>query len=159
ANRRIIVYDMDTGAFKRLWGRHGQKPDDSFEATPGLIELNGVFVRDTEQHARFVHDVKVSNDGLVYGADRHGTIQIFRTDGTFIREVKTPAVLLSIAFSRDPEQYYLYGGGYDEDQLAGIAAAKNVFIFRRSDMKVLGSFESSSQHYFAVDSKGNVFTT
>jgi hypothetical protein len=159
ANRRIIVYDMDSGAFKRLWGRYGQKPDDTFEAAPAYIELQNWFVRDTEQHPRFVHDVKVSNDGLVYGVDRHGTIQIFKTDGTFVREVRTPAVLLSAAFSRDPKQYYLYGGSYDDDQVAGIAAAKNVFIFRRSDMAVLGSIASSSQHYLAVDSKGNIFTT
>jgi hypothetical protein len=73
--------------------------------------------------------VKVSNDGLVYGVDRHGTIQIFKTDGTFVREVRTPAVLLSAASSRDLRQYYLYGRSYDDDQVAGIAAAKNVFIF------------------------------
>lgn len=158
-NQRIIVYDMDSGAFKRLWGRHGQKPDDSFESETPYIELGGFFVRDTEQHARFAHDVRVSNDGFVYGVDRHGTIQIFRTDGTFVREVRTPAVLLSAGFSRDPQQYYLYGGSYDDDQVAGIAAAKNVFIFRRSDMKVLGTISSSSQHYIAVDSKGSLFTT
>jgi outer membrane protein assembly factor BamB len=160
ANKRIIVYDMDSGAFKRLWGRNGQKPDDSFRLAPRFIEFQGALIRDTEQHADFVHDVKVSNDGLVYGVARDGTLPIFRTDGTFVRELKTPAVLLSLAFSRDPEQYYLYGGGYDENQIAGIAAAPNIFIFRRSDMKVLGSFgPSPSQHYFAVDSKGNIFTT
>jgi hypothetical protein len=159
ANKRIIVYDMDSGAFKRLWGRYGKKPDDSFEAAQGLIPLNGVFVRDTEQHPHFVHDVKVSNDGQVYGADRHGTIEVFRTDGTFVREVHTPSVLLSLALSRDPQQAYLYGGGFDEDQLVGIAAAKNILIFRRSDMKVIGSFASASQHYMAVDSKGDIFTT
>lgn len=28
-NRRVIVFDADTGAFKRLWGAYGNKPDDS----------------------------------------------------------------------------------------------------------------------------------
>jgi hypothetical protein len=141
-NRRIIVYDMDTGAFKRLWGRYGKKPDDSFEASNDPIVLQGT---------HFVHDVKVSHDGLVYGVDRHKTIPVFRTDGTFIREAPTPVVFNAIAFSTDPEQRYVFGGALDN--------TPEIFIFRRSDLKLIGSFRSASQHYLAVDSKGNVFTT
>ena len=28
-NRRVIVYDADTGAFKRMWGAYGKPPDDA----------------------------------------------------------------------------------------------------------------------------------
>src|SRR5262249_29795771 len=28
-NRRVIVYDADTGQYKRHWGAYGHKPDDS----------------------------------------------------------------------------------------------------------------------------------
>jgi hypothetical protein len=28
-NRRVIVYDADTGAYKRHWGAYGKKPDDT----------------------------------------------------------------------------------------------------------------------------------
>jgi len=28
-NKRVIVFDADTGAFKRMWGAYGNKPDDS----------------------------------------------------------------------------------------------------------------------------------
>jgi hypothetical protein len=44
----------------------------------------------------------------------------------------------------------VYGGALDVNP--------KVFILRRSDMKVLGSFDGTSQHYLAVDSKGNIFT-
>jgi hypothetical protein len=33
-NQRIVVFDADSGAYKRDWGRFGLPPDDSFE--PGL---------------------------------------------------------------------------------------------------------------------------
>jgi hypothetical protein len=141
-NKRIIVYDMDTLAFKRLWGRYGKAPDDSFEASKDPVVLHGTY---------FVHDVKVSNDRLVYGVDRHKFIEVFHPDGTFVREAPTPAVLNAIAFSADPEQRYIYGGALDNTPV--------IFIFRRSDLKVIASFRSASQHYLAVDSKGNVFTT
>jgi hypothetical protein len=31
-NQRIVVFDADSGAYKRHWGRYGLKPDDTFEA-------------------------------------------------------------------------------------------------------------------------------
>ena len=33
-NKRVVVYDMDSGEYKRHWGRYGEPPDDSFEAGP-----------------------------------------------------------------------------------------------------------------------------
>ena len=32
-NRRVIVFDADTGAYKRHWGAYGNKPDDSVPRT------------------------------------------------------------------------------------------------------------------------------
>jgi hypothetical protein len=138
-NKRIIVYDMDSGAFKRLWGSYGKKPVDDSEPSTLPVVL---------QATNFVHDVKVSTDGFVYGVNRHGTsIQQFRVDGRFVREVKSPPDLNGIALSTDPQQTYVYAGG------------RKVFILRRSDLKEIGSFESVGQHYLAVDSKGNLYTT
>jgi DNA-binding beta-propeller fold protein YncE len=37
-NHRVIVFDADSGSYKRLWGAYGQKPDDSglpYFSTPG----------------------------------------------------------------------------------------------------------------------------
>ena len=33
-----------------------------------------------------------------------------------------------------------------------------MYILRRSDLQLLGSFKSAGQHFFSADSKGNLFT-
>src|SRR5205807_4463777 len=33
-NHRVIVFDADTGKYKRHWGAYGKKPDDSYFAAP-----------------------------------------------------------------------------------------------------------------------------
>ena len=37
-------------------------------------------------------------------------------------------------------------------------AEGRIVILRRSDLQVLGSFESTGQHFFDVDSRGNIYT-
>ena len=61
-----------------------------------------------------------------------------------------PGPFNSVAFSADPEQHYVYAGGMN--------ATGRIFILRRSDLQMLGSFKSSGQHYMDADSKGNLFT-
>ena len=86
-NKRVIVYDADTGAYKRHWGRYGKPPDDAFEADkPGV--------------PRYAHGVGLSRDKLVYVSDRsHSIIHVHKPDGTFIREVTLPGPANSVAFS------------------------------------------------------------
>ena len=81
-NRRVIVFDADTGAYKRHWGAYGAKPDD---VDPGPYDpaapLPKVF--------RTVHCAQLANDGLVYVCDRaNNRIQVFRKDGTFVKETQ-----------------------------------------------------------------------
>src|SRR5207237_8239986 len=33
-NHRVIVFDADTGAYKRHWGAYGKKPDDTVNLPP-----------------------------------------------------------------------------------------------------------------------------
>ena len=155
-NQRVIVYDADTGAYKRHWGRYGLKPDDTFETgkQPMWMTPSPFLVGKTNNlgnYPRFAHGVNVSRDGLVYLADRsHSMIYVHRKDGTYVKEGQTPGPANSVAFSSDPEQYYLYAGG--------INASARMYILRRSDLQVLGSFKSDGQHHMGVDSKGNLFT-
>jgi DNA-binding beta-propeller fold protein YncE len=155
-NQRVIVFDADTGAYKRHWGRYGLKPDDTFEAgkQPMWMAPSPFLVGKTNplgNYPRFAHGVNLSRDGLVYLADRsHSIIYVHRKDGTYVKEAPTPGPVNSVAFSRDPEQYYLYGNG--------INASARMYILRRSDLQVLGSFKSDGQHHIGVDSKGNLFT-
>lgn len=79
-NKRVIVFDADTGAYKRHWGAYGHKPSD--ERQP---RYNGT--GPLPQQFNLVHCVRLSNDGLVYVCDRlNNRIQVFHKDGTFVAE-------------------------------------------------------------------------
>src|SRR5882672_4797976 len=79
-NRRVIVFDADTGAYKRHWGAYGNRPDDSAPKTP-VVEGPG------DPQFNVVHHVRISTDGLVYVADRlNRRIQIFTIEGKFLKE-------------------------------------------------------------------------
>src|SRR5215469_1282918 len=79
-NRRVIVFDADTGAYKRRWGAYGNKPDDSAPRTrsfegPGSPQFNTV------------HGIRISNDNLVYVGDRiNHRLQVFTIEGKFVKE-------------------------------------------------------------------------
>jgi len=156
-HRRVIVFDADTGAYKRHWGAYGAKPDDG--PLPPYSPR-----REPSKQFSTVHCVIVSNDGLVYVCDRvNDRIQVFKTDGTFVKEaVIDPHTYRSgsvwdMAFSTDPEQTYLYvANGVDE----------KINILLRSTLEVLTSFGDGGRqpgqfygvHNLATDSKGNLYT-
>jgi DNA-binding beta-propeller fold protein YncE len=158
-NHRVIVFDADTGKYKRHFGAYGNAAVDgravAFTPGPGV-----------KPPAQFglVHCVKISNDGLVYVCDRQNDrIQVFRKDGTYVKEtILTPdvvgAVANDIAFSPDKEQRLMYVTDH---------ASSKVWIVRRSDLTVLGSFGYGGHfgggftiaHNIATDSKGNLYVT
>src|SRR3954453_4354071 len=95
-NRRVIVFDSKTGAYKRHWGaykRHwgayGNPPND--DKQPPYSPA----AEPSKQFSSPGHCVRISNDGLVYVCDRaNNRIQVFRKDGTFVKEFRvTPATL------------------------------------------------------------------
>lgn len=111
-----------------------------------------------------MHAVLISNDDLVYVADRsNNRIQGFRPDGTFIkeafvaREMSAPTgSAIDLAFSPEREQRFLYVSGGDQ----------HVRILDRNTLQVLGSFGRLGHypgqfyhlHVIATDSKGNIYT-
>ena len=107
-NRRVIVFDADSGEFKRMWAAFGQEPSDTEpEADPD--DPNGPPWFGT------VHGIEVSNDGLVYVADRNNSrIQVFDLEGNYQQQVFVnpdegrSLTCAGLAFSPDPEQTYLY---------------------------------------------------
>ena len=158
-NKRVAVIDADTGVFKRYWGAYGNKPDD----TPlGRYDPDAP---PAQQFRNPVHCAEMSRDGLVYVCDRQNDrIQVFRKDGTFVREAFIAKRTLGdgsvwdIAFSKDPEQRYLY-----------LADGKNekVYVILRETLEILTSFGGGGRqpgqfyavHSIATDSKGNIYTT
>jgi DNA-binding beta-propeller fold protein YncE len=158
-NRRVAVIDGDTGKIKRFWGAYGNKPDDSPQ---GPYNPNAAAL---QQFRSPVHCVALANDGLLYVCDRqHDRVQVFHTDGTFVKEYFFAKDTLAsgstweIAFSKDPQQRFIYlTDGQNE----------RVRIVQRDTMKVLTAFgrggrqpgEFYGVHSIAVDSKGNIYTT
>lgn len=153
-NRRVIVFDATTGAYKRHWGAYGNRPDDSTKE-PGCVPGGKPSQFNT------AHAVRLSVDRLVYVSDRGNCrIQVFKTDGTYVNEVYLGLApggsAFDVAFSADKEQRFLYS-------LDG--RNRKVWIVRRSDLKVLGSFGCAGHfggcfyvpHNMAVDSKGNLY--
>jgi len=156
-NRRVVVVDIASGTFKRMWGASGNKPDDAVKATyspdePPSPQFSGV------------HCAVPSTDGLVYVCDRgNDRIQVFKKDGAFVKEAKVAPRTLGegsvwdIAFSRDPQQKYLY-----------VADGLNmkIRVLDRQSLKEITTFgdggripgEFYAVHSIAVDSKGNLYT-
>ncbi|MDB5808184.1 MAG: repeat-containing protein [Betaproteobacteria bacterium] len=150
-NHRVIVFDSDTGKFKRTWGAFGKPPGGvdrctvtapkNFPDTIGPADYN------------VVHAIRVANDGLVYVADRENRrLQVFKTDGTFVSQIVRPDISFArdLALSPDAEQRYLYVGG-----------GKGVFVLDRKSFTIIGAIEVPGQlgpgHHIATDSKGNLY--
>jgi len=158
-NKRVAVLDMATGRIKRFWGAYGNAPSDSnygpYDPDKPLIP----------QFRNPVHCAEPSVDGLIYVCDRpNNRIQVFRRDGTFVKEVRVAprtrgdGAVWDIAFSRDAQQKYLY-----------LADGKNerIYVMDRQSLEILTMFGDGGRqpgqffavHSIATDSKGNIFTT
>jgi DNA-binding beta-propeller fold protein YncE len=158
-NRRIVVLDADTGRVKRYWGAYGNKPDD---IDAGKYNPKAPPAR---QFGNPVHCVQGTGDGLIYVCDRaNDRVQVFRPDGTFVKEAFFAKETLAsgsawdIAFSKDPQQRYMYlSDGTNE----------KVRVILRETLVELTTFGDGGRqpgqffgvHSIAVDSKGNLYTT
>jgi DNA-binding beta-propeller fold protein YncE len=184
-NRRVVVFDADTGAFKRTWGAFGNAPVDPPPPTAGRggpstalgaggrgggfmcgatasnLETEG---QGAAQFGSPTHAVKVSNDGLVYVADRpNRRVQVFTPDGKFVTQVfinrSGPAAqsAAGLAFSPDGQQQFLYVADYGNSHIA---------VLERKSLQLLYQFGQCSEkpgdfrglHHLAIDSKGNLYT-
>jgi hypothetical protein len=79
-NHRVIVFDADSGRFKRQWGAYGEPPTD---LPIGPYDPDAA----PAKQFRIAHGIRLSHDGLVYVSDRlNDRLQIFTKDGRFVRE-------------------------------------------------------------------------
>jgi hypothetical protein len=149
-NHRVIVYDANTGKFKRAWGAFGNKPLDDYHCK--LPALSGYSDPGPQQFS-VVHSIRVANDGLVYVADReYRRVQVFTEEGKFLKQlVKTDIPFArDLALSPDSDQRFLYVGG-DE----------GIFIVERKTLEIVGEVQPAGiigpGHEIATDSKGNLY--
>jgi DNA-binding beta-propeller fold protein YncE len=157
-NRRVVVFDGATGAYKRHWGAYGKPPDDSEKFDPKTMASGAL-----PQSFSTPHGITGSNDGRIYVADRRGNrIQVFEQSGKFVAEkVIAPATLASGSsfvpvLSKDPQQQWLY-----------VADGTNhkVWILNRQTLEIAGEFGRGGRqlgqflrpHGMSIDSAGNLY--
>src|SRR5438093_2909889 len=158
-NHRVAVIDMETGKIKRYWGAYANKPDDTSLGRYNPSDPPAKQCRNP------VHCAVPSKDGMVYVCDRpNDRIQVFIKDGKFQKEVFVvkntlgDGAVWDIAFSKDPQQKYLY--------LAD-GANEKIYVFDRAAMELLTSFGDGGRqpgqfyavHSIETDSKGNLYST
>src|SRR5262245_18482268 len=158
-NHRVIVYDADTGKYKRHWGAYGNKPED--------VKLGNYdpAAPPAQQFRNPVHCADLSVDRLLYVCDRViYRVQVFKPYGTFVKETfiekqtRGSGSTWDIAFSRDPQQKYIYLADGENDR---------VHILDRQSLEMLTTFGEGGRqpgmfygvHSIATDSKGNIYTT
>src|SRR5262245_60275024 len=148
---RVVVFNADTGAFKRMWGAFGNKPvdDDHCEVVTPKDFPPGP----GPQNFSIVHALRVAKDGMVYVADRENRrVQSFTADGKFVKQiVKTDTPFArDLALSHDPAQQFLYVGN-----------GEDIVIVDRKSMAIAGSIKVPGMigggHHIATDSKGNIY--
>ncbi len=152
-NRRVIVFDADSGEYLRHWGAYGEAPDDDYEPGEGGPD-------DPPAQFSTVHGITGSHDGLIYVADRNNSrVQVFDRDGGFVMERilrEGSGAAFDVALSHDPGQEFLYVADGVEHQ---------VWVLRRDGLEVLDRFGSEGTdpgqfgrpHNLSVDSQGNLY--
>jgi len=162
-NKRVVVFDSETGKFKRMWGAFGNPPPPTL--APNLPTPQPQTTPEGPQEFGLPHAVKVSHDGTVYLADRiNNRIQLFTTQGKFLKQVRVTnegstvvPVPAGFAFSPDRKQQWLY---------VVDSGPMRVVVFDRQTMTQAGVIgmrgknagEFDIVHHMAADSKGNLYT-
>jgi DNA-binding beta-propeller fold protein YncE len=167
-NRRIVVFDSETGTYKRHWGAYGEKPGDA----PGAYDPNATPAR----QFRDITCIELAKDGTVYVCDRTSDrIQVFQKDGTFVKEaivskntlgstvtgqfgvVSSHGSVWDLAFSNDAQQRYVFvADGQD----------KKIIVLQRDTLAEIGQIGDGGRQpgrflavgSIAVDSRGNIYT-
>jgi len=158
---RVMVFDMDTFQFKRGWGAYGHAlsqittNDEDRAYTPG-----GPEPKEFRGHLT----LNISNDGLVYAADRMANrIDVTTKQGKFVKEfVLAPKTGVGgstggVMFSPDKGQKFLYISDLTNN---------HIYFLNREDGKLVGQMGSMGEnggqfyglHMIAVDSKGDIYT-
>jgi DNA-binding beta-propeller fold protein YncE len=171
-NRRVVVVDATTGAYKRHWFGSGDKASSP---APAAYTPTGPAVRGF----RDVSCIDIAKDGLVYVCDSASNrVQVFQKNGTFVKEgiVKAGTGGLNlnpaggaqgatysfgsawdVAFSNDAQQRFLY---------VADGMNKTVWILDRNTLAPLSRVGGGGRYpglfyavaSVAVDSRGNLYT-
>jgi len=183
-NRRAIVFDASTIAFKRMWGAFGNTPQDEPGESGGRGGTGGPLpvpnagggrggrgaapALDTEgpgplQFGDPVHSIAVSNDDLVYVGDRGSRrFQVFNLKGNYIAQMfinragPSGDSVCGFAFSPDPDQQFLYVADYGNSRIVVVDRKKLQVLYQFGKRGAEpGNFQGV--HMIATDSKHNLY--
>jgi DNA-binding beta-propeller fold protein YncE len=158
-NRRVVVFDARSGAYKRHWGAYGGAPSDEKLAAYDPAQAP------SRQFGNPVHCVRLSADRKVYVCDRaNNRIQVFTPAGEFLHEFRVEPLtrangsVWDMVLSHDPAQSYLY---------VADGANGRIYVLRRSDGAQVGAFGRTGRmagefkwvHNLAIDRQGNLYTS
>jgi hypothetical protein len=158
---RVMVFDFDTLTFKRGWGAYGKPLSEmSTDDADRKYTPNGPMPKEFRGHLT----LNISNDGLIYAADRMANrIQVTTKQGKFVKEfILAPSTgqggsTGGVAYSPDKAQRFLFISDLTNN---------HIWFLNRDDGEVVGQMGTMSQnggqfmglHMIAVDSKGNIYT-
>ena len=177
--KRVLVYDMDNGAFKRGWGGHGMPLSEVSNDPIPPYKWTGAPPPEEKNFVPDLHFVEFDRDGLVYIGERgQNRISIYTKQGKWVKDYyvspNTPArgpecgglqntkappcgTTYKMVFSKDAQQKYMY-----------VADGTNnrVWILERETGKTVSSFGGNGKYAgqlhwvnaIGTDSKGNIYT-
>jgi DNA-binding beta-propeller fold protein YncE len=183
-NRRLVVFDRDTFAYKRSWSAFGNTPVDEPGHSGGRGGNGGLLpipdptatpagrgaapVLDTEglgspHFEEPVHSVAVSNDDLVYVGDRGSRrFQEFTLQGDYKRQVfinragPSAGSVCGFAFSPDAGQEFIYVADYGNSRIVVVDRKKLEVVYQFGTRGgAPGQFQGL--HHIAVDGQGNLY--
>jgi DNA-binding beta-propeller fold protein YncE len=179
-NRRIVVFDADTGRFKRMWGAFGNAPVDAppqparAGGAPGAARAGGAGrgaaapLETTgdgpQQFGGPVHAVEISHDGLVYVADRSNRrVQVFSIDGKYLTQAfvnragPSSSSAAGLALSPDKAQRFLFVVDFGNHHIVVLDRKSLVTLYQfGANGEKPGEFRNP--HHMAVDSRGTIYT-
>ena len=177
-NKRILVYDLDTGAFKRGWGGKGIPLSEIDNNPTPPYDISGP-PPDSTQFVPALHCIHFSRDGLVYvcerGSDR---VQVFTKQGKFVSQFFVhPSTQArgpgcgGPGSTTDPgcgTVYHLVVSSDRDQRYVFVADGTNnmIWIHNRKTGALEGSFGGNGRYAgmlhwvdaIVTDSRGNVYT-
>jgi DNA-binding beta-propeller fold protein YncE len=160
-NRRVIVFDSETGAYKRHWGAYGKPPSDAEK--PNVRRTAPPTAAQLAQFGNPVHCARIARDGLVYVCDRlNNRVQVFQKDGRFVKEFSVlpdtsgNGSVWDIVLSRDPAQRWLLLADGRNNRIAVVARdTGEVKAALGRPGRYAGEFHWV--HDLAIDSQGSLY--